>query len=65
MKMFGRLRAEGKRIIENIIEISYFMRGSMKYEDILLRMSYAERDLTEQFLKKRLEGEAKKPHPVY
>lgn len=63
--MFGRLRSEGRRIIESIIELAYFMRGSMKYEDILLRMSYAERDLTEKFIKKRLDVEIKKPHPVY
>ena len=41
------------------------MRGSMKYEDILLRMSFAERDIAERFLKKRLKEESGKPNPVY
>ena len=63
--MFSKFRSEGTRIIENIIELAYFMRGSMKYEDILLRMSFAERDLAEAFIKRRLEAEGKKPNPVY
>ena len=63
--MFGRLRSDGRRIIESVVELAYFMRGSMSYEDILLRMSFAERDIAETFIRKRLEAESKKPNPVY
>ena len=63
--MFGRMRSEGRQIIESVVELAYFMRGAMKYEDILLRMSFAERDIAEIFVKKRLDAEAKKPYPVY
>jgi len=63
--MFLTLQDEAKRIIKNVIDLSYFMRGAMSYESILLTMSYAERQLVADFLKERLEQESKSPHPVY
>lgn len=63
--MFLVLQDEAKMLIKNIIEMAYFMRGSMSYESILLTMSYAERQLVSEFIKARLEQEAKSQHPVY
>ena len=64
-EMLKNLQNEVELLVENIIDMSYFMRGSMSYESILLTMSYAERQLVAKFLKKRLEQESKSPRPVY
>ncbi len=63
--MFLVLQDEASILIKSIIEMAYFMRGSMSYESILLTMSYAERQLVTDFIKARLEQESKSPHPVY
>jgi len=52
-------------IIENITEISYFMRGSISYEHLMMRVSVGEREIIENFLKKRIKAEMKSPHPNY
>lgn len=64
-RMFENLQDQAEGLIDSIIEMSYFMRGSMSYESILLTMSYAERQLVSEFLKRRLETESKSPRPVY
>ena len=63
--MYSRLNRETKIIIENAIQLAYFMRGSMLYNDIIYSMSYIERDMAMEFIGKRLEQEKKNPHPVY
>lgn len=63
--MFQRLRSDGKKMLENVIEIAYFMRGAVQYNDLLLTMSYGERDLLSNFISKRLELESKSTNPNY
>lgn len=63
--MFLTLQDEAKMLIKSIIDITYFMRGGMSYESILLTMSYAERQLVAEFVKNRLELEIKSPNPTY
>jgi len=63
--MFLTLQDEAKMLINNIIDMTYFMRGGMSYESILLTMSYAERQLVSEFLKNRLDLESKSPNPTY
>jgi hypothetical protein len=62
--MFGRLEGESTALLNEAIELSYFMRGSISYEQILLRTP-VERRLIGEFVKTRLEGEMKKSFPVY
>jgi hypothetical protein len=64
-EMYGRLHRETKSIIDSSIQLAYFMRGAMKYNDILYSMSYVERDMASEFINKRLEQESKNPHPTY
>ncbi len=52
-------------IINNIIQLAYFMRGAMLYNDIMYSMSFIERDMAMSFVNDRLEQEGKNPHPVY
>jgi hypothetical protein len=54
-----------KRIIDSIIELTYFMRGAISYEYALMNMSAGERDRAFDFINKRLETESKSMHPVY
>ncbi len=63
--MFLTLQDEARILIKNVIDMSYFMRGAMTYESILLTMSYAERQLVSEFLKERLEQESNSPSPNY
>ena len=64
VRMFQQYQAEAKNIIESCINITYFMRGGIQYEDVLLR-SPTERELFFDFIKERLEQESKKQYPQY
>jgi hypothetical protein len=63
--MFTNLRNEASIIVDSLIELAYFMRGSIDYHNLLMYTSYAERTAMEVFVKKRLEAESKSAHPVY
>jgi hypothetical protein len=63
--MYGRLNRDTKTIITNVIQLAYFMRGAMGYNDVMYSMSYVERDMAMTFVNDRLESEGKNPHPVY
>lgn len=64
-KMFGRLTRETEQIVKHIIQLTYYMRGSISYDYLLKEMCFAERQLVDAFLTKRLEEERKSQHPVY
>lgn len=59
------MKGDIKRIVDNILELSYFMRGAVSYEYALMNMSVAERDRAFTFINKRLESESKSMYPVY
>lgn len=63
-KLMQQLAASTKQLIENAFEVSYFSRGAWSYESVLA-MTAVERQIAEDFLKKRLEAAAKSPFPVY
>ena len=63
-RMFEQMHNEQRRIMKSVIELVYFMRGSIQYDDMMKR-SLIERDLITEFLNDRLEIEAKKMHPNY
>jgi len=63
--MYQSLHRETRMLIDNAIQLAYFMRGSMDYRDILYSMSYIERDMAMNFINKRLEQESGNPHPIY
>lgn len=62
--MIDRLNTEAKALIQSAIEISYFMRGGISYEQVLNR-SALERDMMTEFINKRLEAASKMPFPVF
>lgn len=62
--MFSSLKAASQSIIDSIIEIAYYMRGAIQYEDLMWRTP-GERDRFVKFITKRLKDQAKSPYPVY
>lgn len=63
-ELFSGLQRAIVRIVDGLIELTYFMRGAISYEEMLNRTP-GERDRIAHFLKERLEIEAKNPFPNY
>jgi len=63
--MYKRLGGDVKNLITGIVQLAYFMRGGMTYNQILFTMSYIERELAMDYISNRLETEMKSPHPNY
>lgn len=63
-KMFRQMNTDKGNIISNVVELVYFMRGSIQYKD-MMNMSLIERQEVSTFIGKRLEVESKKLHPQY
>jgi len=64
-RLYGKMNAETKSLLEGVIQMTYFMRGAIQYDYALYGMSYVERELVNQYISDRLEKESKSPHPVY
>lgn len=62
--MFNRMNSERQRIIKSIIQLVYFMRGSIQYSH-MLNMSLIEREEVSSFIEKRLKDESEKMYPIY
>jgi len=63
-KMFRSMDNEVKTIVSSVIQLVYFMRGSIQYDDMMFRTP-GERDLIEQFISDRMEQEKDHMHPQY
>lgn len=63
-KYLQTMADEARGIIDRVVHMIYFMRGSVSYTEAM-HMSWAERQLVEEFIEKRLETESKNPHPQY
>jgi hypothetical protein len=62
--MFDNMGRERKRLVKSVIQLVYFMRGSVQY-DHMMNMSLIEREMISEFIENRLEVEGKKMYPVY
>lgn len=62
--MFDRLQGDAKNVVKRVIELVYFMRGAISYEE-MMRRTPGERQMIDEFLGQRLEIEKKNPHPIY
>lgn len=58
------MQRERKRLLRSIVQLVYFMRGSIQYND-MLNMSLVERETVNDFIQERLETESKKMYPNY
>lgn len=62
--MFAALQREAESIVDGIIELTYFMRGAIGYEE-MMRRTYGERQRIGTFIEKRLNVEMKRMYPQY
>jgi hypothetical protein len=63
-EMFRRMSEDKRRMMTNIIQLVYFMRGAIQYGE-MYEMTRVEREAVSEFIEKRLEMEAKKTNPIY
>lgn len=63
-QMFSAMAVERTRVISSIVQLVYFMRGSVQYRD-MLDMTFFERNSVSEFIESRLEVELKKKYPQY
>jgi hypothetical protein len=63
-EVINSMAIDVRNLLKSAIEIAYFSRGSIPYNDVL-RMSALERDLAVEFINKRLEIAGKSPFPVF
>lgn len=62
--MFQQMDTNRHDIIDSVIQLVYFMRGSVQYGE-MMNMTALERRSIAHFIEKRLEGESEKMYPVY
>ena len=62
--MFASMANVRRGTIKELIQLVYFMRGSIQY-DAMKELTYVERQEVSEFIEKRLKDEAKKMYPVY
>lgn len=63
-QMFQFLARDVDSLIESTIELSYFMRGAIPYEMMMMRTP-GERQRITDFISRRIKDESKKMNPVY
>lgn len=63
-QMFEQLRESSRALIKNTIQLVYFMRGAISYNEMML-LTPGERDIIADFLKERLDSESQRLHPNY
>lgn len=63
-QMFGGMNSERKRIIKTLVQLVYFMRGSVQY-DSMMNKTFIERQSMSDLIEERLDVESKKPYPNY
>lgn len=64
VSMFNQYRADIADTIKSVIQLVYFMRGSVSYHE-MMNMTYMERVMINEFIGDRLEQESKRMYPVY
>lgn len=62
--MFRDMNNVVDKTIAAIIQLVYYMRGSIQYRD-MMDMTYIERQQVSIFVSERLEAESKKMYPQY
>ena len=64
-RMFQALRKSSSALMKNLVELAWFMRGSLDYE-YAFNLTHMEREAIRDFLSERMEKmEQKKMVPIY
>lgn len=62
--MVKELEGQSEAIIDNCIELTYFMRGSIQYREFM-DLTPMEKKRISKFLEERMKIEGKRHNPVY
>lgn len=62
--MFAQLQDDVQGIVDGVIELCWFMRGAISYEEMMLR-TLGERQRIARFIEKRLESQKNMMYPIY
>lgn len=62
--MFTRFQNEIQLVVDNVIELCWYMRGSISYEEMMFRTP-GERQRILKFIENRMESQKKAMYPVY
>jgi len=62
--MMNRLKGDVQTVVDNVIELCWYMRGAIGYEEMLERTP-GERERISKFIEKRLDTQKKVMNPVY
>lgn len=63
-QMFVKMQDDVLSIVDGVIELCYYMRGSIGYEEMMFRTP-GERQRIAKFIEKRLDSQKKLMNPVY
>ena len=63
-QLFQLLARDVDNLLQSVIELSYFMRGAVPYEMMMLRTP-GERQRISDFIERRMKAESKNPNPNY
>jgi len=63
-QMFKRLQDESSALVRSVVDLIYFMRGALHYDEAM-NMTPGERDIVKEYIKNRLEQEKDNPYPNY
>lgn len=63
-EMIDRMQSESRALIKSLVNLVYFMRGSISY-DQMMWMTFAEREVVKDFLDERFEIEKNRTNPIY
>jgi hypothetical protein len=63
-KHIARMQREVRAIVHGIVELAWYMRGSIQYND-MMNMTPGERQVVSEFIEKRMEKVGKSMYPVY
>ena len=62
--MFTALKRSTETIIDNVIQIAYYMRGSVQYDSLMWKTP-GERERMTKFIAERLKEQSKSLSPVF
>ena len=62
--MFSQLQREATAIVETCVQLSWYMRGGVSYDSLLLKTP-GERQIIGDFVVNRMESQKGVMHPVY
>ncbi|KKM88118.1 hypothetical protein LCGC14_1261950 [marine sediment metagenome] len=64
-KMFNRLQKEARLLIKHLAQLTFYMRGGVRYDDLLLNRTRAEREIMEEVIEENIKSQKGAMNLVY